>query len=255
MYSQHVADALHNRNLIDARHQEEKDNAPILAILSNPEEDAYHSDYYKWQHNYKLRYHPDHYRDAYNFGRLYHRQPKDNARWCDPTDLVDWVFEKQISQGEYDKPQHVRLYVDNDARVVYMQNITSGQFFGNIKPVINRRGEEAKYSNFNRFRQDMMWVEKREQAKLAAKVKAREEARGTMAHSSAAATVSVVNDMSNMRLARPLRTDYEVKPTGFVSDMKKGWKKAVKEGKKMYKEGKEMYKEYKKNKQARKSEK
>lgn len=253
MYSQHVADALHNQNLIDTRHQKEKENAPILAILSNPEEDAYHSKYYKWQHNYKLRYHPVHYRNDYNFGILYHRQPKNNARWGNPNDLVNWVFKQQNSKGEYDEPQEVRLYVENDARVVYMQKITDGQFFGKIKPIINRRGEEARYSSFNRFCQDMMWVENREQAKLAAKAKAREEAKKTMANFSAV-SVSVVDTTSNVHLARPLRTDYSVKPTGFFSDMKKEWKKAVKEGKKMYKEGKEMYKEYKKYKKAQTSE-
>jgi len=45
-----------------------------------------------------------------------------------------------------------------------------------------------------------------------------------------------------------MRTNYDVAQTGFISDMKKGFKKAVDEGKKMYKEGKEMYKEYKNKK-------
>jgi len=46
-----------------------------------------------------------------------------------------------------------------------------------------------------------------------------------------------------------MRTNYDVTQTGFITDMKKGFKKAVDEGKKMYKEGKEMYKEYKKGKE------
>ena len=46
-----------------------------------------------------------------------------------------------------------------------------------------------------------------------------------------------------------MRTDYDVTQTGIITDMKKGFQKAVKEGKKMYKEGREMYKEYKKSKE------
>ncbi len=256
MYSQHVADAIHMETKKDRRLQEERDNAPILAILRNPAEDAYHERYYKWQHNYKLRYHPD-YGNGYEFGVLYHRQPKDNARWCNPTDLVDWFFRKKISslnRGEqYGEPQKVDLYVDNDAKVVYMQ--TGGarkEALGNIKPVINSFGEEDKYSSFNWFRRDISWVEKREQAKLAAKVKAREEgkeAERSNASSSAAAQHSVVNAMPNVQISRPLRTNYEVTQTGFIGDMKKGFKKAVDDGKKMYKQGKEMYKQYKKSKE------
>lgn len=55
-------------------------------------------------------------------------------------------------------------------------------------------------------------------------------------------------------VSRPLRTNYDVTHTGFITDIKKGFKKAVDEGKKMYKEGKEMYKQYKKSKE-KKSEK
>jgi hypothetical protein len=83
-------------------------------------------------------------------------------------------------------------------------------------------------------------------------LKAQEEAKGLKSHSSAA-TMSVADAMSNVQLARPLRTDYEVKPTRFVSDMKKGWKKAVEKGKELYKEGKDMYREYKKSKEAERS--
>ena len=54
---------------------------------------------------------------------------------------------------------------------------------------------------------------------------------------------------SDTPLNRPMRTDYDVTQTGIITDMKKGFQKAVKEGKKMYKEGKEMYKEYKKSKE------
>ena len=59
---------------------------------------------------------------------------------------------------------------------------------------------------------------------------------------------------SDTPLNRPPRTDFDVTQTGFITDMKKGLKKAVDEGKKMYKEGKEMYKEYKRSKE-KKSEK
>lgn len=65
---------------------------------------------------------------------------------------------------------------------------------------------------------------------------------------------AAMSSVQNGALARPLRTDYDVTQTGFISDMKKGFRKAVDEGKKMYKEGKEMYKEYKKDKE-KKSEK
>lgn len=59
---------------------------------------------------------------------------------------------------------------------------------------------------------------------------------------------------ANISVSRPVRTNYDVTQTGFISDIKKGFRKAVDEGKKMYKEGKEMYKEYKKDKE-KKSEK
>lgn len=59
--------------------------------------------------------------------------------------------------------------------------------------------------------------------------------------------------MPNVQISRPLRTNYEVTQTGFIGDMKKGFKKgfkkAVDEGKKRYEEGKEMYKKYKKSKE------
>lgn len=57
------------------------------------------------------------------------------------------------------------------------------------------------------------------------------------------------DDVPGFLPTRPLRTNYNMTQTGFITDMKKGFKKAVDEGKKMYKEGKEMYKEYKKGKE------
>ena len=57
------------------------------------------------------------------------------------------------------------------------------------------------------------------------------------------------NNVPGFLPTRPLRTNYNMTQTGFITDMKKGLKKMYKEGKEMYKEGKEMYKEYKKGKE------
>ena len=62
------------------------------------------------------------------------------------------------------------------------------------------------------------------------------------------AAVPLSSAPADNSVSRPMRTNYDVTQTGFITDMKKGFKKAVDEGKKMYKEGKEMYKEYKKSK-------